>query len=91
MTGSIIRNFCVISICSMPLFSQTDPSQQTVDDKHFELLDVFHLEHASDPLAWLRATPEDGRYDADRDRLPVGATLFWIVAYFVIVAFFSRG
>ena len=49
MTGSIIRNFCVISICSMPLVSQTDTSQPTVDDKQFELLDVFHLEHASDP------------------------------------------
>ena len=44
-----------------------------------------------DPLAWLRETPQAGHYNPDRDRLPVGATVFWIVAYFAIVAFFARG
>ncbi len=44
-----------------------------------------------DPLAWLRAAAPDGLYSPDNDRLPVGATLFWIVAYFAILAFFARG
>ena len=44
-----------------------------------------------DPLAWLRPTPADGRFDPDRDRLPIGATVFWIVTYVAIVAFVARG